>query len=89
MIDRSLSTLLGLCDDQSAATASSMFCHDPSDTSTFAKVTMIRFAQMEEIFEVPTVKDFSPEETSAVWYHTKCKSIWQLRSKNTTTPYLH
>ena len=71
MIDRSLSTLLGLCVDQSAATASSMFCHDPSDTSSFAKVTMIRFAQMEEIFEVPTVKDFSPEETSAVWYHAK------------------
>ena len=71
MIDRSLSTLLGLCDDQSAATASSMFCHDPSDTSSFAKVTMIRFAQMEEIFEVPTVKDFSPEEASAVWYHAK------------------
>jgi hypothetical protein len=71
MIDRSISTLLGLCDDQSAANSSSVFCHDPSDNSSFAKPTMIRFAQMEEVYEVPTVKDFSLEETQAMWYDTK------------------
>jgi hypothetical protein len=56
------------CDSSSSSCCDTVSLSSSSSSLTSSKSPKVRFAQEDEIFEIPHVKDFSTEDVQATWY---------------------